>query len=214
MASERVDVSRIAKNSRIGAGAIAHEAPSGVEPNCIYMACGSSGYVGVVVLEDGRIDLAAALNAEAIRGSGGIGRPVERILHEAGMPEVRGVADLAWRGTPRLTRQTSCPAGERIFRVGDAAGYVEPFTGEGIAWALAGGVRLASILGTARDFASAELVRDWNEAYLREVVHRQFVCRTAKSVLGSPWLSRTAIGILGMMPGMARPVLRRLHQTI
>ena len=42
-----------------------------------------------------------------------------------------------WRGTPPLTRRAPSLAAERVFVLGDAAGYVEPFTGEGMAWALA-----------------------------------------------------------------------------
>jgi flavin-dependent dehydrogenase len=44
---------------------------------------------------------------------------------------------LDWLGTLPLTRRTPRPAGHRVLVVGDAAGYVEPFTGEGMAWALA-----------------------------------------------------------------------------
>ena len=54
-------------------------------------------------------------------------------------PELRrveGLLDVQWHGTPGLTRRTRPLARDRLFYLGDAAGYVEPFTGEGIAWAL------------------------------------------------------------------------------
>ena len=55
------------------------------------------------------------------------------------MPSAASLAAATFRATPALTHAASLVVGEagRIFRVGDAAGYVEPFTGEGIGWALA-----------------------------------------------------------------------------
>ena len=41
------------------------------------------------------------------------------------------VIDSGWSGTPPLTTVPRWNAAERLFVMGDAAGYVEPFTGEG-----------------------------------------------------------------------------------
>ena len=41
------------------------------EPGVIYMACDDDGYVGVVRLEDGRTDIAAALRSGAVGRVGG-----------------------------------------------------------------------------------------------------------------------------------------------
>lgn len=195
-----------APHGKLGAGAIAPEAPPGYEPNRIYMACGAEGYVGLVVLEDGRLDLAAALRPEAVREAGGVGALAERVLAGAGLPPAPDARRLPWRGTPILTRSPRRLVDGRVFRVGDSAGYVEPFTGEGIAWAIAGGRALGTILLAAlqRDASADEAARVWRHAHRREIGRRQIICRLAGRALRSPWATRTLIRALSLRPGLAR----------
>ncbi len=202
----------LSPGSKIGAGAMAPSAPEGYEPGRVHMACATEGYVGLVIVEDGRLDVAAALRPEAVRRAGGIGPLVARIVRRAGFPEVPGLVDLPWKGTPGLTRAAPKLASERVFRVGDAAGYVEPFTGEGIAWALSGGRRLAELLAEASGEAIGSLQRAWADVYRREVTRTQVVCRAARLTLRVPWLTATMVRVLDRAPGLARPVVRSLHQ--
>ena len=53
---------------------------------------------------------------------------------------------MGWKGTPELTRRPVRLGAERLFAVGDAGGYVEPFTGEGVLWALSGARALAPLV--------------------------------------------------------------------
>ncbi|WZO98616.1 NAD(P)/FAD-dependent oxidoreductase [Isosphaeraceae bacterium EP7] len=201
---------RLAAGSKIGAGCVAPRVPDGYAAHRIWMACGADGYVGLVALEDGRLDLAAAMRPEAVRDAGGIGRLAAEILATAGLPPVPGVESLAWKGTPALTRTAHKLAEGGVFRVGDAAGYVEPFTGEGMAWALAGALKLAEILACG-DPSTAE--RAWAEAHRREVGRRQVVCRAARLVLRTPWMMRGLLPILRGWPTLARPVIRAMHHA-
>ncbi len=206
---------QIRGGSKIGAGAWLEAAPMGYVQGRIEMACGSEGYVGAVVLEDGRLDLAAALRPAAVRAAGGIGRVAESIIRRAGLPEVPGIAGLPWKGTPYLTRRPLALAARRVYRIGDAAGYVEPFTGEGMAWALEGGLALAPILADVlrsnRDLASTRGEEAWGREYRERIRSRQAVCRIVAGVLSRHWLARVAIGALSRAPGLAPPVLRRIH---
>lgn len=204
-----------APRGKLGAGAIAPEAPAGYEPNRIYMACGVEGYVGLVVLEDGRLDLAAALRPEAVREAGGVGPLAERVVAGAGLPPVPGASGLPWRGTPILTRSPRRLVEGRVYRVGDSAGYVEPFTGEGMAWAIAGGRALGMILLDAlkRGAPAEEAALAWKRAHRREVGRRQMVCRLASRTLRAPWATRTLIRVLSLGPGLARlplAIMRRV----
>lgn len=206
-----------APRGKLGAGAIAPEAPPGYEPNRIYMACGAEGYVGLVVLEDGRLDLAAALRPEAVREAGGLGALAERVLAGAGLPPVPDARRLPWRGTPILTRSPRRLVEERVFRVGDSAGYVEPFTGEGIAWAIAGGRALGTILLEAlqrdADVSADEAARAWRRAHRREIGRRQIICRLAGRALRSPWATRALIRALSLRPGLARLPLAMMRRA-
>src|ERR1700677_277618 len=54
---------RVAVGSRLGAGTVGGDFPRFYEDATIFMACGTGGYVGLVRLEDGRLNVAAAFDA-------------------------------------------------------------------------------------------------------------------------------------------------------
>jgi flavin-dependent dehydrogenase len=200
----------IAKRSRIGAGVVADRAPADYRPGTIYMACGTGGYLGLVRREDGRLNLAAAWDGVQVRQSGGLGSAAATILDEVGWPSLPELSRLPWRGTPRLTRRVSHVGGERILALGDAAGYVEPFTGEGIAWALATGRAVAALTGQAGAHWRPEWAEQWTTLYSSLVTRRQHGCRLAAQVLRRPALVRLVIAVLAHAPGLATPFLRYL----
>jgi len=202
---------RPARYSRIGAGVIAADAPDFFVAGSVFMACGLGGYVGLARLEDGRLDVAAAFDRPAVRQAGGPGAAAVCILREAGLPAVPGLADLPWRGTPALTRRPAHLAGERILVLGDAAGYVEPFTGEGIAWALASAVALAPLAARAALCWDGSIGPSWTALHRRAVAGRQGTCRVLAAVLRHPPLARLVIRLLSHWPALAAPLVRRLH---
>jgi flavin-dependent dehydrogenase len=187
------------------------EAPPFFRPGTVYMACGEGGYVGLVRLEDGRLNLAAALDAGRVRAEGGPGAVAARLLADAGWPAPDGLARRAWKGTPALTRKAPRLAAGRVFVLGDAAGYVEPFTGEGMAWALAAGAAVAPLAARAANRRHPELAQEWSRLYAR-VIGRRVVCRATAAVLRRPALTRAVIRMLSRVPGLARPVVRSLGE--
>jgi flavin-dependent dehydrogenase len=199
----------VADGSRVGAGAVAESAPDFYHPDTIFMAVGRGGYVGLVRTEDGRLDVAAAFDPAFVRTSGGLGGAAAATLSEAGFPAVARLEDLTWRGTPALTRTPRRVAGERWFAVGDAAGYVEPFTGEGMAWAVASAVAVAPL--AARPWHPG-LIREWERTHARLIRSRQATCRAAARLLRSPRLSRWAVRLLSITPALARPVIAALNR--
>ena len=122
--------------SRVGAGCSAIDYPGFYQEPMIFMAVGRCGYVGLVRVEGDQLNVAAAFARELIKDCGSPGAAARRILAEAGFPSIPALASASWQGTVPLTRRTWPVAGERFFVLGDAAGYVEPFTGEGMAWAM------------------------------------------------------------------------------
>ena len=198
------------QNSRIGGGVIDPLAPAAYRPGVIHMAVGRGGYVGAVRLEDGRLDLAAAFDAPFVRSSGGLGPAAAAVLCQAGSPPIPGVETLPWKGTPALTRRPVAVAGPDWLAVGDAAGYVEPFTGEGMAWALASGVAAAELAADWHPGRAAE----WEQFYARRMQPRRRVCQAAARVLRSPLLSGVIVRALSAAPALARPVTRALNRPL
>ena len=66
------------------------------------------------------------------------------------------------RGTGVMTRRRSRLGGHRVLAAGDAAGYVEPFTGEGMAWAVRSAALAAAMLPGAGEAWPGELARHGN----------------------------------------------------
>jgi flavin-dependent dehydrogenase len=99
--------------------------------------------------------------------------------------------------------------GHRLFVVGDAAGYVEPFTGEGMAWALSSAVALAPLaVGEWRP----EAARHWTATHRRVVVARQGPCRWLAAALRRPWLMGGIVAMLSLWPALAWPVTHALNR--
>ena len=202
--------------SRIGAGASvpANAAPAFFAPGTIFMATARGGYVGCVRVEDGRLDVAAAFDVAFVKARGGPGPAAEAVLGDVGWPMIPGLAELPWKGTPALTRRAKQLGGARWFAVGDAAGYVEPFPGEGRAWAVMSAAALAPIAIRAIQQWDDALVRAWEATHRRAIGSRQRACRVVSRVLRSPTLTTLAVRALSVLPILSRPVVRSLNRPV
>jgi flavin-dependent dehydrogenase len=198
--------------SRIGAGVILESSPAGYGPGTIHMACDREGYVGLVVVSRGRLEVAAAFDALAVRDAGGAGPLAARVVAAAGLPAVPGLAAARWRGTPPLTRRAGELAGPRWFRVGDSAAFVEPFTGQGMAWALAGGAAVTDVALTAARRWNDDLPRKWAETWSAVVGRRQRECAALASLLRRPRLTTALVSLVGRVPALAGPVVRSINR--
>ena len=199
--------------ARIGAGVVSTNAPAFYDPGTLYMTCGDGGYLGLVRLEDGRLDLAAAFDADWLRRVGGPGASAIHLLKDAAWPIPSDLPTVHWRGTLALTRQARRVAAERVFVLGDAAGYVEPFTGEGMAWALASGAAVAPLAIRAATMWQYQLMREWTALYRRVVSRRQTACRAAAVVLRQPFLAGVVVAVLSRLPALAAPFIRHLNRS-
>src|SRR5690606_4591885 len=150
-----------------GLGCNLPDAPASYEAGAIYMAVCREGYVGQVLLEDGRLNVAAAVQPRLAQRD--IGPAILEIIERAGLPAARELATASWKGTPLLTRNPAALCAERVLRLGDAAGYVEPFTGEGIGWAMKSALAAVPIVLQAQRQWNAELQADWQVEYRKAV---------------------------------------------
>lgn len=137
--------------SKIGLGALLENPNPFYEPSVVYMAHSEEGYVGLVRLQNGLLDVAAALNPKALKQYENPAQLIQKILAKTSWPKLEKLEEVHFQGTPLLTQKSSRLALQRVFIIGDAASYIEPFTGEGMAWA----------------FCSAQLVIPWVEASLK-----------------------------------------------
>ncbi|MBI2481043.1 MAG: FAD-dependent monooxygenase [Planctomycetia bacterium] len=208
------DERQASPSSRVGAGTVLDVAPAEFSDGTIYMACHQCGYVGLVRLEDDRLDIAAALDAEAIKQHGGIAALVVQILTHAGLPVPEALDGANWHGTGRLTQHREHVADSRCFFIGDAAGYVEPFTGEGMAWALASGRAVAPIvLDFLQNGGEADAMQAWAGKHRQLIANRARLCRLVSRMLRYPTFVNAAVRMLAYAPWLARPVVRSLNAS-
>jgi len=210
----------VAPDSRIGLGTLL-DPPSAEAPpwwpgtGSIHMACGAHGYVGLVRVEDNRINVAAALDPAWIKGSGGPACAVARTLEDSGLPAMDTVIGAlmhgVWRGTPRLTRRRHRLGARRVLLLGDAAGYVEPFTGEGMAWALAGAAAVEPLAMAAMQEWRDGLVEQWSARHAAILRPRQRICRGVAALLRRPGLVRALLPLINTAPGALAPLIARLN---
>lgn len=198
-------------DARVGAGVTFQEENGFFQRGCIYLACGRSGYVGVVGLNEGEWNLATALDRNWLREKGGVADAVQDLFKEVGWQTFASIQTQSWRGTPPLTRTVSTVSGERWFVIGDASGYVEPFTGEGMAWALLSARAITPLVMQAIREWKSDHAQQWARQRKQLFEARQRWCRWLARVLRNPFLFRAGIQVLSWMPGLAQPVLRRMN---
>ena len=119
--------------------------------------------------------------------------------------------DQTWRSITPLTRAPISVAHENLFFIGDAARVVEPFTGEGIYYALRSGELAARaiikiIRGEDRQSAMRDFVREHRAMYRG----RLWINRLARAAVLSP---RIASAML-QSPLVSRAILRSLTSRI
>lgn len=197
--------------ARFGAGTKCTSFPEYYQNGTIFMAAGDSGYVGLTRIEDGSLNIAAALDQTAVRNSCPA-TVCRNIVENCGLPVCDDMFAGDWKGTVGLTRRTRNSASERLFVVGDAAGYVEPFTGEGMAWAIRGGCAVAPLVESAVHSWDAGLCTEWNASLRRLVTRRQRWCRRLATALRYPKLVRSLMGVVSVVPGIGRALARRIYE--
>ncbi|MEM8668573.1 MAG: NAD(P)/FAD-dependent oxidoreductase [Planctomycetota bacterium] len=182
----------------------------GIEPAVIYMACDDDGYVGLVKLEDGRVDVAAALTSGSEAAGGGSPRQrVDAILKRSHFERWKIEEESAVMTTPPLRRSRAAGAG-RLLAIGDAAGYVEPFTGEGMTWAAESAIAAADFIASQNDWS--DLGDRWNHQSRSLLRRKKLACRAITTTLRSASVRRFAGVLLSQWPSLAHPLVQSLNR--
>ncbi|MCY2971184.1 MAG: NAD(P)/FAD-dependent oxidoreductase [Planctomycetota bacterium] len=203
----------LASNStRLGAGVTILDPPDFFKNGTLFMTSGNGGYVGLVRLEDGRLDLAAAFDPIAIKKHGSMGALAKSLLQEMNWPLPLDIETAPWRGTPALTGHIEQVASERLFVIGDAAGYIEPFTGEGMAWAFTGANFVAPLIAKGVACWEPGLAKQWALKYKAHITNRQGICKVIAFLLRWPLLVK--LGLIGLraFPFLSKPVVAMLDK--
>jgi flavin-dependent dehydrogenase len=201
----------IDQDAYIGAGVVAPIERGTIKMGTIFMAVGRPGYVGAVMLEDESLNLAAALDSALLKNGLHLGTLAAEVLQEAGLTLPVDVEQLNWQGTVKLTRVTKPVAARRVFVLGDASGYVEPFTGEGMGWGLSSAVACVPLVLSAVKEWDDSLTEKWKLYHERQIHGRQKWCRRCGYVLKRPLMIKWLVSVVKYCPWFAAPVIKHLN---
>ncbi|HMN95625.1 MAG TPA: FAD-dependent monooxygenase [Phycisphaerales bacterium] len=142
-------------------------------------------------------DAAIAASArEAAGGSSTLGRPAPAL-------EVIAAGPMPWRPQRRACRPGGRHSAAVVALVGDAGGYVEPFTGEGMTWAVASAVALAEAAERPGRFDSEGYERAWRNS----IAAAQRRCALIAGAVRCPAIVTAAATLLPRVTGL---IARRL----
>ena len=204
----------VASDSRIGVQCLIPKSQAVVfADGCLHMLVGHQGYVGICKTDGGLVDIAAAIDPSSIPARGGIRQVVQGILAECGINDIELPEKDHWLATPSLTRCSSRVSGHRVFLIGDAIGYVEPFTGEGMSWALASA---ESVMHLVAEIASQgwrdDMGARWNDWAHRQRIHKHRTCRWIAGQVrwprGAAWVLRAC----NWLPPLRTSLIRKTSQ--
>jgi geranylgeranyl reductase family protein len=168
------------------------------------------GYAGLALLEDGLATVTLVTNVDALTQRAG---SVESYYAEklAEIPIVREMVAGAERvgpirGVGPLARRVRGRAGDGWLLVGDAAGFLDPFTGEGIYKALHSATLAAPVIVAAleRGDTSARGLAPYTRAYQRAFFANTQVLRIVQGFVHSPRLMSYVIDRLEQRAGLGR----------
>ncbi len=152
-----------------------------LSPDTIEMFVVPGGYLGVVNQGRGVLHLAGIVSphdADASRPVSFVATVARRfdLLRRVGLVNAAALHAAKVLGAGPIPCRPRAVAGRRIALVGDAAGYVEPFTGEGMSWALTSAEVLAEVVADQApgDWTPAA-ARRYRRAWQARIGRRQWL---------------------------------------
>jgi|LakMenEpi03Aug12_release.lakeMendotaPanAssembly.Ray.scaffolds.fasta_scaffold01085_14 flavin-dependent dehydrogenase len=216
--------SAVASGSRIGVQCMLHESelskdsflihsPMFQDKQSLHMLVAPNGYVGLCKTDGGYYDIAAAVDPTEVRGKNSIPATIDSIVEYCGYRPDAVWHTKPWMTTPHLTRASNPVAIPRVFLVGDSIGYIEPFTGEGMSWALASGFAVVPLIASAiRCNSYEDSSSKWNQWAIQQRRFSQSVCRWVAKQARMPRRAQWVLRVCDWFPPIRNWIVRKATQ--
>ncbi len=192
-------------------GLVGHyDGVSGVRPDVCEMHISPWGYCGIAPLPGGMVSVGLALDTRRYRGRA---RTREGMFDEAlrmfptiscRLGSARRLRPV--RGVGPMARRVSQVCGDGWALAGDAAGYTDPFTGEGIYRAVWSGELLAGVAASALAYGGTNRARLAPYAQARKAAFRE---KSLVVLLVQAFVSYPKLLEYGAAHGLSHPSVRR-----
>jgi flavin-dependent dehydrogenase len=178
----------------------------------------SGGYGGLSSVEHGLSNLCFIASAKAVRDCGA---DAERVVREVVTRNARAALTLAHARTrsewlavalESFGRQETVPAAG-LLTIGDAAAFIDPFTGSGMLMALESGevaanAILAHLPGLRQGASFSALAREYHTEYQKRFSARLRVCALLRRAAFVPCLAEASIRLFGASHRVRRALAR------
>lgn len=165
--------------------------PFGDEPHDARMTVIDDGYIGLAPVPGGRLNVGIVLGPSWRRElrrtrAADIARDVVERVPRHGQPPLEWRPADAIAGAWPLGHQVARRAGDDWLLVGDAAGFLDPFTGEGIHRAIVSAELGASAVASAISTSSSEPLRAYDRSIRAAFGMKDRVTQVVQAFLGLP----------------------------
>lgn len=202
------------QNSKLFFGMKAHFRGAQVEPGVVELHGWRGGYCGVTQVESGLTNVCLLARYDVLQSR------AERAPDDLWawlLAQCPGLAQrmegatqqMAWLTTGNVAFGACCPASGDVLRCGDAAGFIDPLTGDGMAMAARGGELAATVtaLQLRGDLAPHDAAPMYVAAWQREFKRRLHWAAALRPLLMTPGLTAPAIALLTHTPGLAQRIV-------
>lgn len=181
----------------------AHFRNTRVAPGACEIYFYRGGYGGLSSIESGDSNLCFIISAEQVKRCNS---DPERVMREMVMQNPRAAHTLGPASTSSewlsaswesFGRQSPAPA-KGLLAIGDAAAFIDPFTGSGMLMALESGELAAEVILRYRDqLATPTLAADYTNAYNEKFSSRLRICSLLRRAAFRPRLTEWGVTIFG-----------------
>jgi 2-polyprenyl-6-methoxyphenol hydroxylase-like FAD-dependent oxidoreductase len=203
----------ITANSRVGIGAVVTGDFDACALGQLTMVLSRAGYVGISRVREKQFNVAAAFDRKALFRTTPAKLVANTLVH-AGIDFPAGLMGAQWRGTPPLTSRPKHVAAERVLLIGDAGGYIEPFTGEGMAFALEAATAITPLVVQAVQSWNSTIAESWEMLHGQMVRDRQRTCQQLAWILRRPWAASLTLSVCRVLPAVAERIIAKTNYSM
>ncbi len=201
----------------------AHLTDAKVAPGACEIYFYRGGYGGLSSIENGLSNLCFIASARAVRECGA---DAERVMREVlcrnrraadTLRQARSVSPWLAVSLEGFGRNAVTPA-PGLLLIGDAASFIDPFTGSGMLMALESGELAAKVIGEflradCSDASATGLAARYQTAYQTRFESRLRVCSLIRRAAFVPGLAQMAIGVCGASERLRRRLSRATRSS-
>ncbi len=169
------------------------------------------GYAGLSNVENGLANLCFLVRSEVVRSvAGGAAEIVEKVVlqNRRASDTLSNISTADWLAVSinGFGTKSLVPA-QNLFAIGDAASFIDPFTGSGMVMALESSEIFANVIIANRE-SPDRIAAEYSLAYRRKFANRLRICSALRRSAFMPKVATAVVSSLSLSSGVRRLIAR------